>query len=278
MKTQRLISFVLILIFVRLGLVGCEPPVSAYRRSGLKPGLFSETATHPLGQGKVEVTGSGAHERVFTETPSMLDPALHVAETTLHGQARVGVTDHIAVGAQVEGTSDALTVPSADGTPPLRDSLALGAGPLVSVSAGRFGGLSTTLALSGMFMKLPWATWSLDPGEADRCPPCEGPPPAYSLVDHGKDLLFLYRVSITTAYDFNPYFGVYGGLSVQNSVTNIGFDRVSRDGSTLEASDIALVPYYGLIAHSDSGLFLKLSGFNSNSIVPGVQGTLGVEL
>lgn len=65
----------------------------------------------------------------------------------------------------------------------------------------------------------------------------------------------LTRLSGAVNYSLHEYFELHSGLSFQNHVVNIGFDDQARQGSTLSASDVGVVPYLGVRATTEQGLY-----------------------
>lgn len=272
-----------VLAIVALGVLqACEPPVSAYRRSAFRPSLLGNTTAVPAQKDQLQVSGNVASVEVHTSTPELGDPALHVARTNLVGQLDVGLSDHLSVGGQVQGAHSRWSTPSADGTPPLAaDDFALGVGLHGSVHTDRRG-LYGSLSLGATVMQVPWATWQLEAGEAERCPPCEDGPPRYTQIDSGEQLVLLYNASATGGWFFTEHLGLYGGLSLQNSLTNIGFSDEPHDGSTL-ADAAHLVPFAGLSVTTDDGPYLQLQLYGPwddslHGLSPGLMATVGVEL
>lgn len=275
----------LLLVAAPLALTACEPPSSTYRRSTLRPALLGGQGAAPVEEGKVQVTGSASGRLISTNTPALGDPALHVATQGLAGEVRWGATPHLTVGGQLGWSHAAWTRPSADGTPPLGDAhrAAWSAGPSVTLHTGAAPGLFAALRLDASLAQLPWATWELEPGEAARCPPCEGGPPRYTAVDEGVEGHLLYGATLSGGYRFDAAITAIGGVRLENTVKNIGFSDELQEDSTITADVWAWTTFLGAQARLGDHLLLggQVMWVVTDDVLsngPGGMVTLGAEL
>jgi hypothetical protein len=284
MKNLR--SLTALLLFVCLVLVAasaCAPPPSLYRRSVLSPSAMAGVGHQPLRDGQVDVAGSLSSNRVRTELPIVGDPAVHVAELNAVGHLRLGFGDHLTLGLQGQYAHQKFSRPSAHGTPPLRERDGYGLGPNASLHLGDSDSLSVTVGLATTYMNVPWAEWELDSPGAYDCDGCSERRPDYKFARAGRESHWLYRLQIGPNYQFTDQIGAFAGFSFQNSFTNIGFDNIEREGSTVSADHDFAVWYFGMTLRSDSGLYAQMQALwtiddrRTASAAPGGQLTLGFQ-
>jgi hypothetical protein len=233
-------------------------------------------------KGDVEVGGSLSMVDTSTRMPVEGDPAIHVATTNALGHLRVALTDSVSIGGQIQGAHLAFSRPNAMATPPLREDLAWGIGPNVSLNMGVSQRLSLGGSLALTYMNVPWAAWELE--DCKACKEGESKP-NYSLRDSGRDSQWLYRASVGPVYSFNENFDIFGGFVLQNMMTNIGFDNTPRADSTLSSDVHTSMIFTGFTARTRQGPFLRAQIFlgtkNELSLFTsdlGVQMTLGLNL
>lgn len=233
--------------------VGCAPQ-TAYRRSALVASPRGDTLTTPL-RGDVQLGGTASHTDSGTDpAPEVGDPALHVAQTRLRGHARFRAGDYVTLGGEVSWSHLSLSDPSAHGTPPVTGENIVGLGPTVSVHLAPKGSrASFAFAAALTVQSVPYTIWerTTPAGVTDS----SFDPAVHRVASEGSDLLVLTRVSGAVNYTLHEHFQLHSGLSFQNHVVNIGFDDQEREGSTLSASDLGVVPYLGAKATTEHGLY-----------------------
>ncbi|HJL28951.1 MAG: hypothetical protein CMN31_00195 [Sandaracinus sp.] len=241
-----------------LGVVfaGCAP-TTVYRRAALVPTPGGDTLSQPL-ERPAEISGTVHHTDVETDPlPQVGDPGLQAARTTFTGQVRFRLGDHVRLGGQLLYSHASLAQRTAVGTPPMDGKSLFGIGPQVGFAwrTGRFhlgGGLALTLT------SVPWTTWERRDGAPDRPTDPDGTVEEhYREVDSDLDMQVLVSASVAGTWVVNEYFEAFVGLSVQNSLSNIGFDDQSREGSTLDASTVGVSPFVGATARIPGGAFVR---------------------
>jgi hypothetical protein len=231
---------------------GCAPNTT-FRRAAVVPTPTGETFTNPV-RGDVEVAGSFATSAgsVTELVPEVGDPGLHVAHTQFGGHVRFRLNDHITAGGQAMVTHSSLSDPSAFGVPDI-DSFVWGAGPNVAVHFGDEKTVMFGASLAVTFVEVPWATFRLREGVDPNG--VGATVEDYELEELSAEPVLLFRLSTGVEWAMHPNVYLFGGLSLQNAASNIGFDDVARPGSTLTADSLGLVPYVGFTFRSNVGLF-----------------------
>ncbi len=267
-------------------LLGCAP-ATRFRRAALVPMPTGDNLTQPQ-EGIVDVSGSVTHQDVQQESvPDVGDPALRAARTSFSGSARVRLGRYIRVGAQGFYSHASLAEATATGTPPMEGQHLYGVGPNVSFNyrAPKWavgGGLALTIT------SIPWATWErTDGGTSTEFEPGEDFNDRYRFQDGGRDTSFLIQFAAGATYIPSPYVQIFGGFSIQNSVYNIGFDDQPRDGSTLSADAVGVVPFVGVTGRLPIGAYARaqyfwpiaFSQFNGDALnVGGFMFTVGWDI
>jgi hypothetical protein len=241
-------SMILLLAFAS----ACAPSTT-FRRAAVVPTPTGETLTNPV-HGAVEVAGTfstsaGGVTQLFPEPG---DPGLHVAHTQFGGHVRFRLNEHLSVGGQAMMTHSELSDPSATGVPDL-DSFVWGAGPNAAIHFGDPKTVMFGVSLAVTFVEVPWATFTLRDGVDPNAPSASVDD--YRLVEQSAEPVLLFRLSSGVEWALHPNIFFFGGLSLQNAATNIGFDNSERSGSTLSADVLGLVPYVGFNFRSDAGVF-----------------------
>ncbi|MEM9190002.1 MAG: hypothetical protein AAGF12_12540 [Myxococcota bacterium] len=237
-------------------LVACAPN-TRFRRTALAPMPTGESLTVPM-RSKVELSGDvstnfgAVNENSFPEEG---DSGLQLAHTRFGARARFRLGRYVSLGAAGFLVHSDLADRNATGVPPLGSKFGGGFGPQVSFHFGDARAFTFSLSLSTQLAVLPWATWERvsdipDAGLGN-----------YEFSEDGTDIMLLARLSPGVAYAFNDYVGIYGGVSVQNTVTNIGFDNEPREGSTMSADSFGAVPYIGVSFREGSGFMGRVSYF-----------------
>jgi hypothetical protein len=248
---------ILALTLTALSAVACEPPATTYRRSALIPSKIGGMGISPMIKGESEFSAALSAADVVTKTPSKGDPALHVAQVNAVGQLRHALSDSITIGGQLQGAHRSFSEPNAEATPPLREDLAWGVGPNISISLPIAQKLTLGASVALTYMNVPWASWEIK--GRDPCGTCQAtdPRPNYTLYDSGRDSHWLYRGSLGPVFTFNRHLNVFGGMVLQNSMTNIGFDNTLREGSTITTDIHHATAFMGLTVRADGGPFLR---------------------
>jgi len=252
-------------------LVGCVPQ-TRYRRTAFVPTPHGDSLTQPV-RGGVELIGEVSTGDVDTDyAPQVGDPALHAARTEFSGQARFAIGRHFAVGPQVSYAHSSMSQGTAAGTPPMENESLYGFGPNVSLHFGgpidgghMTWGFGAGFALS--FVSVPYAVWERNDGLTSVEALLDPSASNYHLVDSGRDVQALFALSLGGTVGLNDYVDLFGGVSVQNSMKNIGFDDLQRSGSTITAGEVGAVPFFGVTGHVPGGLLLRAQygfpiGFN----------------
>lgn len=260
--------------------LACEPPATTYRRSALTPSRIAEYAQVPLKPDQVEVGGTFNKQTIHTRTPVEGEPALHVASSNLVGHIRTGVDEHITFGGHVQVAHQTWSKLSAEGTPPLKEGLAWGIGPDLSVGLGDPNRLSLVGTASLTLMNVPWAAWEYT-GESPGCTGCGNRRPNYQFQESGRESFLLYRLSLGPVWRLSQSLALLGGFSFQNSLRNVGFSDQMLSGSTLSNDVTSLVAYSGVDVTLPEGIFFQAQGFLFLGNLPqsegiGVQGSAGV--
>lgn len=278
---NRLLTFTSLAVLLA---AGCAPQ-TRYRRSAVVPTPRGDDLTQDFA-GRVEVSGSVAHTDVETDLlPRAGDPALLATETTFDGRVRFRVGEHIAFGLHGLYSHSTFAQQTAWGAPPMHDQSIYGFGPNLSFHVGdrkRYvigGGFGLT------FMNTPWSVWerTSDPTLPELLDDIAG----YEQIDEGREMLLLTTLSLGATWVVHPSFELFGGLSVQSSLTNIGFDDQARDGSTLSADEFGVTPFLGATGRIPGGAFVRGQyyvpiGFEQFTLGSaswgGVQLTVGVDI
>jgi len=194
--------------------------------------------------------------------PQVGDPALHAARTQFSGQARFAVGRHFAIGTQAVYAHSSMSEATAYGTPPMSGESLYGFGPNVSVHFGgpvdtghMTWGVGAGLALN--FVSVPYSVWERNDGGTSVTALLDPEASNYHLVEEGREVSGLINFSVGGTLGLNDYVDLFGGVSIQNSMTNIGFDNIQRSGSTISAGEVGAVPFFGVTGHVPGGLLLR---------------------
>ena len=280
-------SFDLRVAFVGLTMLTACAPATRYRRAALVPMPSGDVLTQPQ-EGVADLSGSVAHQDASVNRfPELEDPALQAARTTISANARFRLGRYLRLGAQGFFATTRMATPTATGTPEVPGQTVFGLGPNVSFNYRRARwavGAGVSLSL----VSAPWSSWSRADGSSDGTyEPGEGFRASYQLDDSGRDIMPLVNVAVGATYIPSPYVELFGGLSVQNSLRNIGFDNRQRDGSTLSADEVGVVPFVGVTARVPAGAYLRaqyfvplgFSQFNGAQVsLGGFMATLGWDI
>lgn len=270
---------------------GCAPQ-TRFRRTAFVPTPRADSLTQEV-RGDVELVGEANVTDVgYDWVPEVGDPALHAAHTEFQGQARFRVGRHFALGAQALYSHTGLSRATTVGTPPMSGESLYGVGPNVSMHFG--GGIDDSrmrwgfgMGLALQFVSVPYSVWERNDGGTSLEDIIDPEASNYHLVESGRDVHGLVALSIGGTFGINEYVDLFGGVSIQNSMTNIGFDDQQRDGSTITAGEVGAVPFLGVTGHVPGGLLLRaqygfpigFSQFYADDTSWGtVQFTIGAEL
>lgn len=270
-----------------VALAGCAP-ASRFRRAAHVPMPTGDSLTQPQ-EGLVDVSGSITHQNSSIDLfPELGDPALQASNTTFYGEARFRLGRFLRLGLQGTYSHSSLAQPTATGTPPMEDSHLFGLGPSFSFNY-RQPKWALGAGISATFLSTPWSTWERRDGTGDfRYDPSEIFLEDYRLTDEGRDLMVLLNASVGATYIPLPSLEIFGGLSVQNSLDNIGFSNEGADGSTISAGNFGVVPFVGVTGRIPQGGYLRFQyflpiGFGqfespNESNWGGIQGTIGWDI
>jgi len=268
--------------FLLVAISGCVP-VTQYVRSANVPSATGETLTLPM-HNTVEMSGSFSYNDSFNAAyyhlPSTLvydvnDPLVLQSTVHLEGLVRISVHSNVAIGAH--GTIDLFRVGDYlhlpfDNTP------SVGVGPNVAFHFHP-GSENFTIGMSGAltFASIPWNSWALQNPQAAGRRTSVFDPSLYYRRESSSDILYLYRASVGVSYLFAGHIEPFGGISMQNEATNIGFDNVNRGGSTLSARDLNIVPYVGVSANLWP-VFVRFQCYLPLNVTRSAQGEFGTQL
>jgi len=205
--------------------------------------------------GTISHTHSG-HE----DFPDLGDSALHVARTQVRGHVRFKVGPYATIGGEANYSHFELSEPNSSGTPPVTRHSTFGIGPVFSFHVGpEKSDLSFGFSGALQLQNVPWTTW-------ERTTPPSITDWGFDEADHevaadGEDLMLLTRISGAMNYRIWRGLSLHTGLSFQNHVANIGFDDQDREGSTLTANDLGIVPYVGAHFVTDEGFYVLAQGY-----------------
>lgn len=235
---------------------GCAP-ATAYRRTALVPTPGGDTLTQPLHRRAEASLTAHVTDIVTDPFPTVGDSALQATRTTFTGQARFRIGEHLRLGGQFLYSHASLAQETTSGTPPMEGESVFGIGP--QISAG-WGGERWHIGFGGSltFTTVPWATWMRLPGAPDS--DFDGAPITdhYAPLEGGRDLMMLFTLSAGATFIASEWFEGFGGFSIQNALTNIGFDDQDRTGSTLSADRVGIVPFVGATFRvPEPGLFVR---------------------
>ncbi len=271
--------------------VGCTP-ATQFRRAAVVPTPGGETITNPV-RGRAELSGSVSYTDTNTDIlPAVNDPALHATNTLFSGQARFKLSEIATLGFHGLYSHSTFSTPTALGTPPMEDESIIGVGPSFSLHFLNTSRVRLGLGVAITGVSVPWSVWerrSTAPPEPEEFIDIDAS--NYDKIEEGRDLLLLGRLSFGINVILHRYVEMFGGLSVQNSFKNIGFDNQEREGSTLDARSLGVVPYLGVTARVPGGFFMQaqyyypmgFSQFRGNDILGvtswgGLQFGIGVNL
>ncbi len=258
--TTRLACFVLLTAATTgLAASGCAPQ-TAFRRSALVPAPTGEHLTAPI-ERNVQFGGTVSHtDSGYESFPAVGDPALHVARTQMRGHVRFKAGPNVTLGGEANYSHFELSEPNSYGTPPVTGKSTWGVGPVFSLHVGPDkSDLSFGFSGALQLQSVPWTIW-------ERTTPATITDWGFDEADHevtaeGTDLILLTRVSGAMNYRIYRGLSLHTGVSFQNHVVNIGFDDQDRQGSTLTANDLGIVPYVGAHFVSDEGFYVLAQGY-----------------
>lgn len=241
-------------------LTACAP-TTRYRRGALVPMPTGDSLTQPQ-EGVLDVSGSVSHQDVPVDHfPREGDAALQATHTTLSANARFRLGPYLRLGAQGFFANAGMASATATGTPPMDGQSVYGLGPSLSFNYRRSrwavgAGASVTIA------SVPWTTWRrADGGSNATFELSERFGTEYRPYQAGREVMPLVTLALGATYIPASYLEVFGGLSIQNSLRNVGFDNVQRDGSTLSAREFGVVPFAGVTARIPAGAYLRAQYF-----------------
>ncbi|QQR88853.1 MAG: hypothetical protein IPJ88_11520 [Myxococcales bacterium] len=246
---RKVYSHLLVILGLSLG-SGCAQN-TAYRRSAVVPTPIGEPLASPMKKDWQFSGGISVTDTLTDEVGTDGDPAMHAAQLMFHGIARRAISKYFNIGAQAFWSNRAFSQKTTVGTLDVPDDNVWGAGlnAALQIPIAQSGWTFGT-ALAGTIVIAPWAVWQLQDDTTT--------PATYSLNDSGHDGLLLYRLSISMNYDFSEAFAMFGGLSLQNSASNIGFGNAPQDGSTLTFTRHGVVPFIGVNYHFIPERFAQL--------------------
>lgn len=238
--------FIFNVLFLLVFASACAP-TTKYLRTADISSPTGETLTLPM-HDTIELSGSAA---IVDSTQTLRhliylpgDPLVNPSLWQFAGLARFQVHPNIAIGAQgtveLAQSRNILSIP-------FDNEILWGLGPNIGFHFHP-GSDNFTLGLSFALtmMSTPWATWERKNDSKTSMVFLPLDMSQYQRGQTGRDFLFLFRGSFGASYLFVEHVELFGGLSFQNTATNIGFDDFQRAGSTLQASIINLVPYLGI--------------------------------
>ena len=227
-----------------------------YRRSTLAPTAVAGVGNQPLEQGEFDVAGSVSTVNVRQQVPRLNDSDVHVAHTNAHGYLRLGVYDYLAFGIQGQYAHAGLSHPGSKGTVPLEERAAYGLGPMASLRFDLADELTVNFGLAVMYFNSPWSQWGYESNEEGDF--------EFSRINSGRTQRMLYRLNAGPYYQLDERFGLFGGLSVQNSLTNQGFTKPQSLDSTVRSGNDQVLAYVGGSYKHDTGVYLQLQAFVSS--------------
>ncbi len=238
--------------------VGACAPATQYRRGALVPTPRGDSLVHTQRR-QVELSGAVAFTDVDQDPlPSYGDPALQAARTTFLGQARLRVGKYLRLGAQGFFSHASFAAPTAAGTPPMNGQRVWGLGPQLSFhfrdARWAFGGgFSLTLA------SVPWTAWQRRDGAPELVnEPVDTVIERYEEVRRGREVHPLVTIGVGATWIAHPAFEAFVGLTLQSSLTNIGFDDQERHGSTLQSDNVGMAPFVGITARAPgAGVYVR---------------------
>jgi hypothetical protein len=260
-----------------LFLAGCAP-ISQYRYSGMTP------APRPIAwdgypshagelHGDVSVTHTEVAENLL---PELHDSALHVAATTIEGNASITPVRGLDIGVRWSYADYSWTQETAVGTMPLPKNPSLfGIGPEIrgALFLDHEKHFALGIAASVLVYQVPWAAYTLGSGTS------------YTLVKTGSDSDWTLAAGIYPSYSFGPdgrYGTAFGVLGIHSSFKNDGFTDTPSNGSSI--TEDGFVPYagfgYGIHTpyfHASAMLYMPVT-IDSTTFGPGGMITLGFDL
>jgi hypothetical protein len=261
-----------------LFLAGCAP-ISQYRYSGMTPAARPVAWDgYPSHAGEVHAEVSVTHTHVEENlTPDLHDTALHVAATTIEGNASITPVRGLDIGLRWSYADYAWTEQTAFGTMPLPNHPSLfGIGPEIrgALFLDHDKHFALGLAASALVYQVPWAAYQLQTGTSN-----------YTLVNTGKDTDWTLALGIYPSYSFGPdgrYGTAFGVLGIHTSFKNDGFTDTPSSGSSI--TEDGFVPYagfgYGIHTpyfHASAMLYFPVT-IDTTFYGPGGMITLGVDL
>ncbi len=225
-------------------LVGCAP-ATTYRRTALVPAPRGDTFTNRV-RGVAELAGQAGYSIAPADRTGRVvgDPGLYVTTAQFGAHARFRLGRYFVVGAEGRFGHSELSEAMV-GVPPL-EGVTWGLGPTLSVHFPVSERVHLGIASAVWMQSVPWSTWELVEG---------GAPPGtqtfrdgdatYRISEATADVLPMFRLSFGVEADLNEWFSLFGAVSLQNALLNIGFDDEPRDGSTLSADHLGVVPNIG---------------------------------
>jgi hypothetical protein len=220
----------------------------------------------------VSVTHTSVVEHLF---PNLHDTALHVASTTVEGNASITPVRGLDIGLRWSYSAYSWTRPTAVGTMPLPNAPSLvGVGPEIrgSIFCDHEKHFAIGLAASALVYQIPWAAYQLEGS-------------SYALTSTGHDTDWTLAFGVYPSYSFGPdgrYGTVFGVLGAHTSFKNDGFTDTPSNGSSI--AENGFVPFggvgYGIHApyfHVNAMIYLPIT-IDSTAYGPGMMLTLGLDL
>jgi hypothetical protein len=260
-KTQ--ILFVMIIVALIFG-SGCAGDV--YRRSTLAPTAFGGLATQKLDRGEIDVAGSVSTVDVQQQSSRLGESDVHVAHTNGHAYVRYGASDEFSFGLQGQFSHLAFSHPLTKKTLPLDDEAAYGLGPIVTAHFRIYDRLNLDLMGSATLLRSPVKAIGYHTKSPcfEEVEDCDSEYEPFSLEPRIARAL-LYRLQAGPSYQLTNSLTVFTGVSMQNSLSNIGStDDTSRQGSTVGSNHHYLVGYAGGTYQHETGLYLQMQAFVTN--------------
>ena len=260
-----------------LFVAGCAP-ISQYRYSGMTPAPRPIAWDgYPSHAGEAHVEASVTHTSVVENLfPELHDTALHVAATTIEGNASITPVRGLDIGVRWSYANYRWTEPTAVGTMPLpNDPSLFGIGPEIrgSFFCDHEKHFAVGLAASMLVYTVPWAAYELQSGST------------YALTKTGNDTDWTLAFGIYPSYSFGPdgrYGTLFAVLGAHSAFKNDGFTNSPSNGSSITQD--GFVPFagggYSIHApyfHASVMMYVPIS-IDSTNWGPGMMFTLGLDL
>lgn len=244
-KKFLLVSWLLAILHL-----GCEAERTLYRRPALVIQPRSDLNAVPMDGEIIEVSGGVDLNRVnhfgvpvppINYYPEDGDPGLQIVEAVVNAKIRVAPHEKVIFGAEYINGREARSSPNAIEVPEIAAKAVRGGGPFLAFTHS-FTGTTISLGASiGIYaLKLPWELWRLKSGNCVI---------ACLLGDYERlvrrvDTKLQYKVTLLPGWSPYHFVDAFGGLSIQNAFTNIGFHNQELNGSTID-NDVGVVFQFG---------------------------------